>query len=137
MSINARVLAWAGLRFEHAGDERGIAWVRKAMKLDPFLPSITNFSLAHHHFERGEYDEALAAARKVNVPGVFWTPIYLAAIYAELDRDNEAQSALEGLHRLYPGFTIDNYIEEARKWNSRDDTIRQWVAALRKAGLPE
>jgi adenylate cyclase len=134
---HAWVLAWAGLRFETAGDERGIALVRKAMKLDPFLPTLFSFALAHHHFERGEYEEALAAAKKVNVPGIPNTPLYLAAIYAELGRDSEAGSALEELHRLYRGFTIGKLIEERRKWNEPDDMIRRWVAALRKAGLPE
>jgi tetratricopeptide (TPR) repeat protein len=134
---NAWTLGWMGLRLEHAGDERGIAWVRKAMQLEPFFPTTVNFSLAHHHFEKGEYEEALAAARRLNVPALFWTPIYLAAIYAELGRDREARSALEELLRVYPDFNVERYTDEARKWNYPDDSIRRWVAALRKAGLPE
>jgi adenylate cyclase len=134
---NAYTLAWMGFRLEHAGDERGIALVRKAMKLDPFLSMILNFSVAHHHFERGEYEEALAATRKINLPGLFWTQIYLAAIYAELGRDSEARSAVEELLRSHPGFNTERQIEEHRKWNYPDDSIRLWVAALRKAGLPE
>ena len=77
------------------------------MKLDPFHPTWFYFPIADHHFERGEYEEALAAARKIDIPGFFWTQIYLAAIYAELGRQSEARSALEELLRLYPGFTIE------------------------------
>jgi hypothetical protein len=61
----------------------------------------------------------------------------LAAIYAELGRQDDARSALEGLLKLSPGFSIEKLIEERRKWNAPDDAIRRWVAALRKAGLPE
>jgi tetratricopeptide (TPR) repeat protein len=107
------------------------------MKLDPFLPAIFNFPIADHHFQRGEYEEALAAARKINLPDFFWTQILLAGIYAELGRDSEARSAFEELLRLYPGSTTETLIKEVRKFNYPDDTIRRWVAALRKAGLPE
>jgi adenylate cyclase len=134
---HASVLAWAGLRFGNAGDKRGIGLVRKAMKLDPFLPSILNFSLARHHFETGEHEEALAAARRINAPAFFYTHIYLGAIYAELGRQEEAAASVEKLLRLYPGFTIEKLIEERRKWNEPDDMINRWVSALRKAGLPE
>jgi hypothetical protein len=63
--------------------------------------------------------------------------MYLAAIYAELGRDSEARSAMEELLRIWRGATADKYVEELRKWNYPEDSIRCWVAALRKAGLPE
>jgi hypothetical protein len=74
---------------------------------------------------------------EVNIPGYFWPQIHLAAIYAELGRQSEARSALEKLLGLYPGFSIEKYIEEERKWNTSDGMIRRRVTALRKAGLPE
>jgi adenylate cyclase len=58
-------LAVLGGDLHYAGDERGIALVRKAMKLDPFHPTWFHFPIAHYHFERSEYEEALAAARKI------------------------------------------------------------------------
>ena len=126
-----------GDRLYWVGDERGIVLVRKAIALDPFHPTWFDFTIARYHFDRGDYEEALAAARKVDLPGHFWLPVFLAAIYAELGRQSDARSALEELLRLYPGFAIDKLIEEARKWNATDDYIRNMVAALRKAGLPE
>ena len=59
-------LAGLGMRIQMAGDERGIALVAKAMELDPFLPTTFNFPIAADHFERGEYEEALAVASKIN-----------------------------------------------------------------------
>ena len=134
---NASYLAYLGQCLHYAGDERGIALVRKAMRLDPFYPAWLNFPIAHFHFEKGEYEEALAATRKIDIPGLFWYQLYLAAIYAQLERQKEAQFAVEELLRLYPGFTADTVVQERRKWNATDESIRRWVAALRKAGLPE
>jgi TolB-like protein len=58
---NADTLAYLGQELHYAGDERGIALVRKAVALDPFHPTWFNFPIAHHHFERDEHEEALAA----------------------------------------------------------------------------
>ena len=134
---NSFTLFDLGLNLELADDPRGIAWVRKAMKLDPYHPTMYHFADANRYFCMGDYEAALGEARKVNIPGFFWTPINLAAFYAELGRDREAQASLEELLRLYPGFTVEKYREEVRKWNFSDDRVRRWVAALRKAGLPE
>jgi hypothetical protein len=106
------------------------------MKLDPFHPTWFNFSIAHYHFDKGEYEAALAAARKINIPGHFWPQIYLAAIYGALGSQSEARAAVEELRRIYPGFTIEKYREELKKYNVSDDTIGHWVEAIRKAGLP-
>jgi len=134
---NAFTLAELGEDFHFAGDERGISFVRKAVKIDPFHPTWYHFPIAHYHFERAEYEEALAAAQNIDVPGFLWLPIYLAAIYAELSHQSEARSAVEELLRLHPNFTTESLTEEVRKWNFPDDSIRRWVAALRKAGLPD
>jgi Flp pilus assembly protein TadD len=121
----------------YAGDERGIALVRKGMKLDPFHPRHLNTVIADYHFERGEYEEALLAARKVGSSGNYFLSGLLAAIYAELGRQSEARAALEELLKLWPGLTIDEWTGQHRKWNRTDDHIRRMAAALRKAGLPE
>jgi adenylate cyclase len=134
---DAWVLAASGSCLHYAGDERGIAFVRKAMKLDPFHSTTFNLLVADHHFDRGEYDAALDAARKGGLPDYYYAPLLLAAIYAELGRQSEAWSSLQELLRVWPGFTTEAFIEDERKWNVPDDRIHRLVAALRKAGLPE
>jgi tetratricopeptide (TPR) repeat protein len=134
---DAGSLSELGRLMLHAGDERGITLARKAIALDPFHPTWFHFPIAGYHFGRGEYEEALAAARRIDIPDNFNTHVYLAAIYAELGRQSEAHSALEELRKVYPDFTIEKLIHERRKYNASDDTIRHWAAALRKAGLPE
>jgi tetratricopeptide (TPR) repeat protein len=134
---NATILGLAGLNLHFAGDDRGIAFVRKSMALDPFHSTWFYLPIVSYHFHRGEHEEALAAIRKVNLPGVSWTLAYRAAIYAELGRQDEARSAVEELLRLDPGATTEKAIEAAREVGAPDDRIRRWAAALRKAGLPE
>jgi adenylate cyclase len=134
---HAFVLASLGSRFHQAGDERGIGLVKKAMKLDPFLPSLYNITIAAEHFLRGEYEEALAATRKANLPGFFLTHIFLAASYAELGRQGDSQAAVEELLRLHPDYTIEKYTEWMQRNNVPEGRSRRMVAALRKAGLPE
>ena len=129
MSINAWTLGSLGTRFHWAGDERGRALIEKAMKIDPFLPGIFNYPTAGHHFERGEYQEALTAARKVNLPGFFPTQAQLAAIYAELGREREDRSAVEELLRLQPGHTIEKTVEDTAK-DKLPDGFQGGFAAL-------
>jgi TolB-like protein/class 3 adenylate cyclase len=134
---NAVILARLGERLNLVGDPRGILLVRKAMKLDPFHPTWFNFPIAADHFDKGEYEAALTAARKINIRGAFWPQIYLATIYGALGRQSEARSAVEELLRVYPGFTIEKYREENKKYNVSDESTGRWVEALRKAGVPE
>jgi adenylate cyclase len=134
---DASTLAGLGVLFLNAGDERGITLARKAVALDPFHPPWFHHPIAQYHFDRGEYEEALVAVRKADVPGDFWHQIFLAVIYAELGRQSDARSALGELRGLYPGLTVEKYIEEERKWNVPEERIDRWASALRKAGLPE
>jgi adenylate cyclase len=134
---NAPALASLGGNLLYAGDERGIGLIRKAMKLDPLHPTMFNTMIADYHFERGEYEESLAAVKKVDLPGIYYIPALLCAIYAELGRQREAEAALQELLKLWPGLTAEQWIEQQQKWNRTDDYIRRTVAAFRKAGLPE
>jgi tetratricopeptide (TPR) repeat protein len=134
---SATTLAGLGRVLHFSGDARGIVFLRKAMALDPLHQTWLNLPIADFHFMRGEYEEALSAVRKIDAPDYFWTEIFLAGIHAALDNQSDAGRALEELLRLYPGFTTEKLIEEWRKWNAPDERIQRWVAALRKAGLPD
>jgi adenylate cyclase len=134
---NAPILASMGENLQYLGDERGIALLSRAVKLDPFHPPWFHLAIAVYHFERNEHEAALAAARKIDMPGFAPPQGLLAAIYAELGRQSEAGAAVEELLRLSPGLTTEIAVEQLRKLNFSEDTIRRFVAALRKAGLPE
>jgi TolB-like protein len=134
---NVGTLYALGSELDRAGDERGINLVKKAIALDPFYPTHFNFPIADYHFQRGEYEAALAAVRKIDIPSFLPSRAWLAAIYAELGRKSEARSTVEDILRLSPETTTGSFAEAMRRWNYPDDRIRTWAAALRKAGLPD
>jgi TolB-like protein len=135
---DAVVLAILGELFIILGDdERGIALMGRAMALEPNHPTWFNFGIATYHFNREEYEEALVAARRLNIPGYFWVKIQQAAIYGQLGRQDEARTAVEELLSLYPGFTLQTAYLEFEKTPRSDRQIERWVAGLRKAGVPE
>ena len=79
----------------------------------------------------------LPASRELPAPADYWPKIYLAAIYAQLGRQDEARTAVEELLSLSPEFCLQTLPEELEKYNASDDGIEHWVDALRKAGVPE
>jgi adenylate cyclase len=134
---NASFVAAIGEMLHYAGDERGIALLSRATKLDPFHPTWFHLPMAIHHLGRGELEEALAAARKVDMPGFAPPQMLLTVIYTELGRPSEARSAVKELLRFRPGFTIEEAADVMRKSNFPDQGIHRTAAALREAGLPE
>ena len=133
---NAFILVNAGERLIFAGEgERGIALVRRAAVLNP--QQATFHSIAAYHFQRMEYEKALAAAQKVIASGEFWKEIYIAASYGQLGRQDEARTAVEELLSVYPGFTLQTSSEELRKWNFPDEVTERYLTGLRKAGVPD
>jgi hypothetical protein len=59
----------------------------------------------------------------------------LAAIYALLDRQGEAEASAKKVLEINPNFSIKN---ESKKWPYKNQAdIKLFADALRKAGLPE
>ena len=69
----------------------------------------------------------------------FWIPyVDLAASYGWLGREPEAKTAVAGLHKLMPGFTVQDWASIT--WSDDPQFQREdarIVEGLRKAGLPE
>jgi adenylate cyclase len=133
---NAATIAFMGLLMAYAGNEkRGLALITKAKALDPNYPGWYHRPFARHYFNKGDYEAALAEARRISMPGFFWAHILLAASYGQLGRTEEAQAAVADLLKAYPRFTFQTYVHEARKWNATDEEIERMLDGLRKAGL--
>ncbi|MDP6953110.1 MAG: hypothetical protein QGF53_10195, partial [Alphaproteobacteria bacterium] len=135
---NALVLAAAGLHMAYPGRwERGVALVKKAMRLNPNHQGWYHYPLALDHFRRGEYESALEETQKVNTLDFYWTQYCLAAIYGQMGRGAEARAAAKRLMELYPGFTTETAREEGQKLLMTDDLIKQLQDGLRKAGIED
>ena len=135
---DATVLAAAATFLYGPGKwERAIALVRKAIALNPNHQGWYHFPLSADHYRKGEYEQALAEAQKINAPGFYWMHMFLAAIYGQMGRQKEARAAVNTLIELYPGFTTETARGEFRKLNYEDNVTDQFIDGLRKAGLPE
>jgi TolB-like protein/cytochrome c-type biogenesis protein CcmH/NrfG len=108
MALNPRntsTVALMGLLISHSGEwERGVEIVRRSMALNPHHPGWYHFPQFFDHYRKGEFDQALQTAKRLNMPEDFWVHAVTAAVCGRLGRKQEARAALEALRRLLPGY---------------------------------
>jgi len=104
------------------------------MALNPSYPRWYHFPVAWVHCWKGEYGQALAEAKKIDMPDYFWTHKLLAVSYAGLGRKKEAAAAVANVLKLRPDMPVA-VGEEWRKWNVPDEVIDRVIADLRRAGM--
>ena len=137
---NADVLAWSGLFWTYGHiadpDERahGVALVKKAMTLNPMYPSWYHFPVGWHYWNAGELEKALDEAKKIDLPGYFYTHLLLATVYGAMNRQEEGHAAAARLLELYPNFPR-SIRSELYKWNQPDPVIDKVIRDLRRAGM--
>jgi len=85
----------------------------------------------------GQYDEAIKTFKKALSISPNYLPAhaFLAASYISLGREDEAAASAEEVLRLNPKFSLMSYAKTLPYKNKSD--IDRYMAALRKAGLPE
>lgn len=129
------VLCQAGQKMVYSGrnQERGIALTKKAMALGPHYPTWCHYHLSYFHYQKAEYEQALAESLRIDMPDLFWTQVFLAMNYGQLGRTQEAKVTIAKLLKLYPDFArharreLGNYMP--------DSAIDHAIDGLRKAGL--
>ncbi len=136
--------AWMGYTMILAGRAaEGIPLAETAIRLSPRDPSLYYwyFQICHAHNHLAAWEQAIVWCRKSAATGSLWiTQIDLIAAYGSLGRNDESRSAITELHRLMPGYTVQD-------WAKRGPTISEVpayaveyeriVEALRKGGLAE
>ncbi|WP_282022464.1 adenylate/guanylate cyclase domain-containing protein [Ruegeria faecimaris] len=125
-------LVWTG-RFD-----LGAALVRRAIDLDPGS-TIKDWhqALSEYHFHKGEYELALAEARKGVLLDYWWSMIPEVTVLARLGRADELERARNRLEATRPGVKIADIVWVYRRYQRPDALIAPYVDAFRKAGLPE
>ncbi len=94
-----------GVLISHSGDwDRGIDIVRRSMELNPHHPGWYHFPQFFDHYRKREFDQALATAKRINMPEDFWMHAVTAAASGRLGLKEEANTALELLRSLMPEF---------------------------------
>ena len=116
--------------------ERGLTLMEKGMKLNPYHPSWFHLATYMNYYRREEYENALTEALKFNCPDLFWDPVIRAATLGQMDREQEARTAVGELLKLEPDFAtrgrrlISHYVKV-------DDLVDTIIEGLRKAGLAD
>jgi tetratricopeptide (TPR) repeat protein len=132
--MDGAIGAFIGLLLALCGDwERGCEATDAARKLNPHFPGWYWLAPTFHAYHRGEYREAIAVAKRVNIPNYFWVPATTAAAWGQLGDLDAAQIALRELLAIRPEFG-SNARAEFGKW-FQADLVEAYLDGLRKAGL--
>ena len=126
----------AGWLIALVGDwERGLSILEESKARNPFHPPWFHVAFFQYHFMRGEYEEALAAAESVKLPGLAWDPLIRAAALQRLGRSDEARRVIDELVDRHPDFAAS-----AREYIGRfvfePELVQEICDALIEAGLP-
>jgi non-specific serine/threonine protein kinase len=99
---NALWMTLIGTYLTQQGDlVRGPSMVKRAMELNPHKPAWVEMSLFHEHYHQDGYEEALAIAQRLELPGDFRQPLFVAAALGQLDRTEDAAPVIDELRFLW------------------------------------
>jgi adenylate cyclase len=133
--LNTHALGILGLQIVHTGEfERGTAIVRRAMELNANHAGWMHFAPLWDHFHKGEYEQALECANRVDVPGLFWPFLVMASACGHLGRHAEAKAAVRDLLALDPEFAA-HARSNVGTWHFASGLMDSILEGLRKAGL--
>ena len=133
--LNTDAVGILGLQIVHTGKfERGTAIVRRAMDLNANHAGWMHFAPLWDHFHKGEYEQALECANRVDVPGLFWPFLVMASACGHLGRRAEAKAAVRDLLALDPEFAA-HARSNVGTWHFASGLMEPILEGLRKAGL--
>ena len=114
--------------------ESGLMQLHKALEINDSILFIYWTPLFLDHYLHERYEDAVKVARKYGMIRVWFTQAYLAAAYGQLKNFEKANSALDQLLLLRPGFHRDarGYIQRCQGSSEGMDKL---LDGLRKAGL--
>jgi tetratricopeptide (TPR) repeat protein len=129
------LMADLGMRYcIRAQWDKGLPLVRQAYARNPGQSGQYRIALFLHHYINGQYEEALAEARKVEAQGIIYNHIVLAMAYAQVGRTEEAAAEVARILAIDPAY--GNHVsEDLKKRNVHPDVIQAVVDGLRSAGL--
>jgi adenylate cyclase len=122
------LLTWLGK------PDEGAVWIKKAIRLDPHGAPARAHLLGRALYGARRYADAVDAYRQITSPR-YGHLANMAACYAQMGRDAEAQEQAAAALRLKPEFEIETYLQSLP---FKETTDRNHLAdGLRMAGLPE
>ena len=140
IALNPSFVDWAfGLALVFAGQsKRAIDVLATYRRLDPFHSPIASGYAGLAHYMLKQYEQALPMLTDcvARSPKFRSSHLWLAATYARLGREAEAQSEVAEVLRREPNYTIANTARRlARFKHEKDD--KHLFDGVRMAGVPE
>jgi adenylate cyclase len=113
-----------------------IPFFERALRLNPLDPTPALYGLGDTYRVMGRCEEAIPKLEKALAlkPKFFPALLNLVACYSSLGREKEARETTEKILKLNPNFSLERF---AKTMLHRGAVKERYLAALRKAGLPE
>lgn len=134
----AHTLDW--FRFQ----DQALPQIDMALRLSPRDPLLQNmyFYKGHILFHLDRYEEALEAARQLGTVATSNTwrvfhHLLRAANLIELDRPQDAKSAIDSALTINPNLSISAMQRQFTGSRNHPENRRAWLESLKKAGLPD
>jgi len=87
-----------------------------------------------YHYQKGEFEQALTEANKINAPGLFWANAYRCVALSELGRFQEARSEYQQLLACRPDFEArGDYL--LRRYIAEDSIVGRFKGSFQKFGI--
>ncbi|MBI3245930.1 MAG: tetratricopeptide repeat protein [Deltaproteobacteria bacterium] len=120
----AEILSCAG------APQRALGLVQKALQLDPHYPPSYIFALGQVHYLNGQYEDALAAFKRVLTrnPEHERAYFFLGLIYSEFGRKAEALAALAMVKKLNPASSLQQLKEKVPYLDQ--NLMKRWIDQL-------
>jgi len=132
------LLATFGNWLQYSGRwEAGEALTQRAFDIEPQkYKKWWWMGTAKAHYARGEHEQAYQVFLKSFNERNWLSHLQIAYTLPYLGRIEEAKAAIKDLHRLLPGFTIENALEFYRMFCFDDTFLQKMRKGLLQAGMP-
>jgi adenylate cyclase len=132
---NPMILASYGLFLPGLGQwDQSIGLIDKAMTLNPQISAQYHIPAMLNYYRQGEFDQAYARSLHIETPGLYWEPLFRAAVLGQLGRKDDASIYVNRLLAMQP--TFENQAQELmRRLLYSDENVDMIARGLKKAGL--
>jgi TolB-like protein/class 3 adenylate cyclase len=132
---DADVICDYGWLLAYLGEPQvGQKHIAEAMRLNPRYPDWYLFNLGQVSYLAGDYEGAIRALVRAS-PDFPPVRVFMAASHAMLGRDAEARAEIAAALKLNPTLTLANADDGGGPFRPED--LERFLAALRRAGLPD
>ena len=133
---DAEIIYRCGMTTTYQGDStEALKSFSKAMRLNPYYPDSWLEPIMEAYYISRQYDKALEMMKKHRDPP-YHLFIQMAAIYAQLDRTDDAKKSLEMFEQAKPGdFDIEMFVAATLNVFRLQEHRDLWLEGFHKAGV--